>query len=112
MLVELDMTILGARIREERTKRGLTIEELSELIDVSPSFLGLVERADRGLGFDKVYRLAKSLGVSIDSFVTSGDSGRELNRIDKLSALVSNLSDKDFEFVVEMVKLLKKRLKE
>lgn len=110
--MELDLTILGARIREERTKRGLTIEELSELIDVSPSFLGLVERAERGLGFDKVFRLAKCLSVSIDSLVTNGDSSSELNRTDKLAALVSNLNDRDFEFVVEMVKLMKKRLKE
>lgn len=104
--------ILGARIREERTKRGLTIEELSELIDVSPSFLGLVERADRGLGFDKVFRLSKCLGVSIDSLVINGVSSNELNRTDKLSALVSNMNDKEFEFVVEMVKLLKKRTME
>lgn len=64
------------------------------------------------MGFDKVYRLSKCLGVSIDSLVTIDGSGRELNRTDKLSALVSNMNDKDFEFVVEMVKLLKKRLKE
>lgn len=111
-MVELDLTILGARIREERTKRGLTIEELSELIDVSPSFLGLVERADRGLGFDKVYKLAKSLDVSIDSLVTNDAIGKEVTRMDNLSALVSNLNDRDFEFIVEMVKLLKKRQKE
>jgi transcriptional regulator with XRE-family HTH domain len=110
--MELDMTILGARIREERTKRGLTIEELSELIDVSPSFLGLVERAERGLGFDKVFRLSKCLDVSIDSLVTNSVSDDELNRTDKLLALVSNLNDKDFDFVIEMVKLLKKRVKE
>lgn len=49
---------IGAKIREEREKRQLTIEELAEILNIAPGFLGLIERGQRGT------RL-KNLGVLI-----------------------------------------------
>jgi len=42
-----NVNILGERIRKERERIGLSREKLAELIGISPSFLGLVEREDR-----------------------------------------------------------------
>ena len=48
---------LGKRIRDERLKNKLTIERLCELLDVSPSFIGLVERGTSGISLEKLCRL-------------------------------------------------------
>ena len=39
---------LGRRIREERQKLNLTQEKLSESINVSTTYIGQIERGERG----------------------------------------------------------------
>lgn len=40
----MDRKLLGKRIREERMRIGLTQEQIAEYIDVSTTYIGLVER--------------------------------------------------------------------
>ncbi len=50
---------IGKRIRDQRLKNKLTIEKLCELLDVSPSFIGLVERGTSGISIEKLCRLSE-----------------------------------------------------
>lgn len=43
----LQLTELGARIRGERARRGLSLEDLAEKAQVSRSMLSAVERGDK-----------------------------------------------------------------
>ena len=42
-----DLTRIGGRIRQARIDASLTIKELSERIDVSNTYLGMIERGER-----------------------------------------------------------------
>lgn len=58
-VIDLELkNILGKRIREERQKKGWSIEKLAEKIGLEPSSLGLVERAGRALSIEKLYTVA------------------------------------------------------
>ena len=64
---------LGKRIRDERLKNKLTIEKLCELLDVSPSFIGLVERGTSGISIEKLCKLSEVLNISTDYLLKGED---------------------------------------
>lgn len=62
----MDKKDLGQRIRFLRTEANLTQEELAEKADISPVYLGEVERGQKVMGVDKFINIVKALGVSAD----------------------------------------------
>lgn len=65
---------LGANIRERRTSRDLTLEDLAASAGVSVTYLGQTERGQRNPSVLVVWRIANALGVSLDQ-LTSTDPG-------------------------------------
>ncbi|OGS04213.1 MAG: hypothetical protein A3G41_08620 [Elusimicrobia bacterium RIFCSPLOWO2_12_FULL_59_9] len=55
---------IGRQIREERKARVLSLEELAEKADLTPSFLGQIERGERKLSVATLEKLAIALHVS------------------------------------------------
>ena len=55
--------IVGDNIRFIREKRGLTQEELSVLTNMSKTFIGDIERAQKAPTTVSLVKLAKALGV-------------------------------------------------
>ena len=101
---------LGARIREERQKKGWTIEQLAECMDLSPSFLGSVERGERALSIEKLYRASEIFGVTTDSLIKS-----ELqynSRVEAFNLLLRDLNTNEYTTIYEIASTAKKHFKE
>jgi transcriptional regulator with XRE-family HTH domain len=60
-----DMALLGRRLRQERRRRGLTLEDLAAASGVSRSMLSEVERGSRVPTVLVLDRIATGLGTSI-----------------------------------------------
>lgn len=60
---------MGARIRSRRREMGLTQEQLAEAAEVSPSFLGHIERGTRTASIDTLVRLCLALDTSADAML-------------------------------------------
>ncbi len=56
-------TLVGNRIREERTLRGLSIEKLAEKAEMASSFLGAIERGEKKLSVLTLDKLAHALNT-------------------------------------------------
>lgn len=102
--------ILGKRIREERSKKGWSIEKLAEMIDLSPSSLGLVERADRALSIEKLFLVAQALNVPVDSLLKFENTAIN-DRLQTLKLFIENLNDSDFNYIADMIRLSSQHLK-
>lgn len=59
----------GARIRELRTARGLSQEQLAEVTGFHRTYIGMVERGERNLSLTNVAIFAKSFRISISELV-------------------------------------------
>ena len=57
-------TKIGKNIRSMRKKLGLTIDNLAEKSDLSPNFVGNIERGDGNASVNSLIKLMKSLSCS------------------------------------------------
>jgi len=65
---------LGARLRQERDRRGLTLRELARRLDVSPSLVSQIETGKTQPSVRTLYAIVSELGVSLDElFTPAGD---------------------------------------
>ena len=55
----------GAKIKLFRLKLQLTQEELAELSDLHPTYIGSVERGERNISLENIAAIAKGLNCSI-----------------------------------------------
>ncbi len=107
---------LGKRIRDERLKNKLTIEKLCELLDVSPSFIGLVERGTSGISIEKLCRLSEIFQVSTDYLIkgtqdnTPSVSKVENHALDALNAYLYNSTEDEILFILSLIKFIKPRV--
>ena len=60
--------LLAKRIKRLRRERGLTQEELSDLLGMNTSYITQVEAKQQGLSLPMVYRLAKIFHLSLQEF--------------------------------------------
>lgn len=61
-------TVIGARIREERTRREMTLEELAEQVGVDAPRLSRYERGERGVDTVVLRRIARLFELPVDAF--------------------------------------------
>lgn len=60
---------LGANIRKERLKKGLSQEELAFQIDSARNFIGCIERGEKASTVITLCRIANALDVDISDLV-------------------------------------------
>lgn len=65
----IDWVLAGKRIRRRRRWMDITQERLAEMINVSTSFVGHIERGSRTPSVDTLVALCGALGVSVEEIV-------------------------------------------
>lgn len=68
-----DTARLGPKVRAVRRERGLTQVELARRLEISPSYLNLIEHGQRSLTAALLLRLAKELGLDLEAFTPESD---------------------------------------
>lgn len=102
----MDYIALGRRIREERLKLNLTQERLAEDVDLSPAYIGQIERGERSLTLEKLVAVVNRLGVTVDYMLSdSVHPGNEVT-YGLLLQLMDGRSEDEKMLAVNMVKLM------
>lgn len=57
--------ILGLRIHFYRKRKGLSQEKLAELCKLHPSYVGQIERDEKNITIEILYRLSRGLEISM-----------------------------------------------
>ena len=68
---------IGTEIRRIRREKGLTQEAVAELVGVSLSFYGHIERGTRKMSVHTLYSIAMALSCSVDEIL---GTGKQLDR--------------------------------
>jgi transcriptional regulator with XRE-family HTH domain len=89
---------VGQRVRAIRQKRGLTQQELADLLGTNQSHVANVERGERGVTIHQIVKMAKALQASTDEILLGDKNGskdstpasvdrRFLRRLQRISSL-------------------------
>ena len=59
----------GARVREERDRKGISQERLGELAKVHRTYIGMIERAEKNITLTNMEKIARALGKRVNDLV-------------------------------------------
>lgn len=101
--IVVNYQLLGKMVREVRKKCGLSQAELADMIDVSPQFMSKIENGKKQASLQTVFRIARSLNVSIDLLV-----GNNFDESDTVMNLVyGECDDLELEIIRQMAIAMK-----
>jgi len=108
--------IIGINIRIERQNRDFTRDELAEMLDLTVSHMGLIERGERGATAVTLAKLSRVLSLPIDKFFTPQSiPALQEERVDaktnlrkKINSLILNLDEDKLALVVHIIQGLNK----
>ena len=71
--------IIGQRIRNYRTQKGLSQEKLAELAGCHPTYIGQLERGEKNATLESVEKIASAMDISLSELFdklgkSSGDN--------------------------------------
>lgn len=72
MSEEVDALTIGRRIRQLRTARGMTLDELAAAVDRAPSQLSMIETGKREPKLTLLQAIARALDSTIDQLLAEG----------------------------------------
>ena len=61
--------LFGQRLREQRIKHGLTLEQLAEKSELSSNYIGMIERGLKEPGRATIDKLRNALNISADTLL-------------------------------------------
>ena len=67
----MDSLTIGRRIRQLRTERGMTLDELAAAVDRAPSQLSMIENGRREPKLTLLQAIARALGTTLDALLES-----------------------------------------
>ena len=110
----IDKTI-GKRIRQCRQRKGLTIENLAEKADITPTFMGDVERGNKLPSIHTFIKIVNALDVSFDYILSEKVTASKPIVINEMTKKIMNFNTyqlKMLEKIIETIDASKQLFKE
>ena len=100
--------IIGQRIRNYRTQKGLSQEKLAELAGCHPTYIGQLERGEKNATLESVEKIASAMDISLSElFDKLGKSGGN-NIAAKCYDLVASKNEAEHKQLYKMLQEMDK----
>lgn len=80
LTVEQDQLILGHALRALRKRAEMTQEQVAEQLGVDPTFIGRLERGQRGAHWRTIRRILAAVDASVSDFASEIDAAERSRR--------------------------------
>ena len=100
----IDNVRIGNIIREARLNQKITQEQLSEAVDVTPAFIGHIERGDRSLSLTTLAGIANILNISMTYLFSDEDITPEQKMMNDFAQLIEGKSQKTKNAVLDIIR--------
>ena len=100
--------LLGRRVKDLRTKRGLTQEKLAELAAIDVKYLGGIERGTENPTIGTLEKLSNALAVKVFQIVEFEHEilGKRLLRR-RINQILDNCDDRELQTILRLVSAIK-----
>ena len=96
---KLDFMPIGQDIKRARKAKGMTREQLSEIIDYVPRHIQAIENEGQAPSVDLLFQLAQMLDISIDRHIFKDSDTAKSSIRRRVDALLDGLDDKDLVLI-------------
>lgn len=93
-------------IRQKRLQKGMTQEQLAELIDKSAGFIGQIERAETYPSSPVLTKIIKVLGIDANTLFFDIDESSVVAR--EISIRVQRLSPEKQNYILDIISLMER----
>ena len=100
----VDNARIGKIIREARLNQKITQEQLSEAVDVTPAFIGHIERGSRSLSLPTLAGIANILNIPMYYFFSDEDITPDQKTMNDFAQLIEGKSQKTKSAVLDIVR--------
>lgn len=103
--------MLGDRIRQKRKQLEISQEQLSEMCELSPAYVGLIERGVKKLSVVTLVKIANALKVNADYLLGDSIKYDNSDMIEKATRMLSDMDDNEMKYTYELISNTRKFLK-
>lgn len=97
--------LFGARIRELRKSRGLSQEQLAEVIGIDQKHMSRIELGKSYPSLDRLARIAEALHVSLHNIFEFDHLEKEGVRVELIEEMLRELDENDQQIIFRIVKV-------
>ena len=109
--VDIDYIAIGKRIRSARLAKKMTQETLSNMIDVTPTYISTIENGHTKLSLSTLLSIAQILDTTVDQLLYD-NAPVLISQFDAdIKELTSDCSKQEKEFLLEIIKSTKAALR-
>ncbi len=103
----MDKKIIGAKIRQARRARGFSQEKLSEIVDISPRQMCLIENGNSYPSLETFVNIAKILEIDINQFFNISFKNIEDERIEIID-MIKSTDRKNLPLISDIIRAVVK----
>ncbi len=105
----MNYELLGNQIRKQRKLKKYTLEQLAEILGVSTTFIGQIERAKGIPSLETLVKIANALEVSVDSLLFDDLNTKSGNShfINTVITLTEGFTKKEKDYILNTIETYK-----
>ena len=100
----VDNIRIGNIIRDARTNKKMTQEQLAEAVDITPAFIGHIERGGRSLSLTSLVGIANVLSIPMSYLFADDDISFDEKTMTAFAQLIEGRTDKSKSAVLDIVR--------
>jgi transcriptional regulator with XRE-family HTH domain len=100
-----DIDRLGIILKDARNAKGLTREQLAEIMNITPRYLMSIENENKKPSYNLLFRLIRELGISADT-IFYPEKQYANTKVEQLGRLLYLCSERDLKIATATIKAL------
>ena len=97
---------IGKRLQQQRKRLNLTQEQAAELLDISPTYYGALERGEKRLSLEKVVMIYRCMGID-PTYLLTGKGAMNAEFIEVFKNCPSDKQESLEQILTYLIKLSK-----
>jgi HTH-type transcriptional repressor of puuD len=104
--------VFGDAVKKWRQQRGLSQERLAELVGLSSSFIGMLERGEKTTTLEVVEKLSDALSIEVRDFFSASEEDPASHRrlLLMVAEILNRAPEDELEFFTRFCELFIERL--
>jgi len=98
--------MIGARVKDIRTRKKLTQEQLAEQIDINPKYLSSIERGLENPTLNTLIKMSESLGVGLNEFFNQIEIENPADRKKLIRSLLNQATDEQLKLAYRILSVI------